>query len=141
MRSRTLAQAKYDNVNHARLPLVKYVGLSPELNIDHTLAVMADYRWSRDWFFSCRWIPARIFRAQAMVNPSQRNEAIYAAHHKLMPSGEFEAHLSLNAAEYRRQYQEILNDHKSSMNIQEDYDNNMRYKPKSTLFKTKKHRI
>ena len=142
MRSRTLAQAKYHNIRHARLPLGKYIGLNPELNIDHVVAVMADFRWSKDWFYACRWIPARIFRAQAMINPGHRNEAIYAAHHRLMPSGESEeSNLALNPVEYRRRYQEILKEFKSESGIApeevDDRNRRHRYKPKSALFKQK----
>ena len=55
----TLTRAKQAGIRHARLPMRKVLGFTSALNIDACLPILNDFRNTRDWFYSFRWIPPR----------------------------------------------------------------------------------
>lgn len=69
---------------------------------------MADFKWSHDWFYSFRWVPARFFRNRILSQGSSPSlEATYRAHSELSP--QTHEHLrDLRPAEYRRRYAAIM---------------------------------
>ena len=71
------------------------------------VAIMADFRHSKDWFYSLRWVPARFFRNQLHSNNNARMEAVYRAHHELSPQTSEEL-MAMGAREYRRRYRETI---------------------------------
>jgi len=83
----TLSAAKKEGIRHARLPMKRTLGINKELNVDHCVAIMADFKYSKDWFYSFRWIPARVFRNRLKDNSgfTPRMEAVFIAHKTLSP--------------------------------------------------------
>ena len=81
--------------------------LEPELNVDHMVGVMADFRATQDWFYSFRWVPPRFFRNKLQSHASPRTEAVYTAHKALSPQSSEEL-IRLGPREYRRRYKEIM---------------------------------
>ena len=55
----TLTKAKQEGIRHARLPMKRVLGYSAALNIDACVPVLNDFRNTKDWFYSFRWIPPR----------------------------------------------------------------------------------
>ena len=123
----TLSAAKKQSIRHARLPMKRTIGLANELNVDHVVGIMADFKFSKDWFYSFRWLPARIFRnrLKAAGGFTPRMEAVYLAHHELSPLVHSVAKrqnvedgnehimsdykmLRMHANEYRQRYKEIV---------------------------------
>ena len=124
----TLSAAKKEGIRHARLPMKRTLGISNELNVDHCVAIMADFKYSKDWFYSFRWVPPRIYRnrLKSQEGFTPRMEAVYLAHKQLHPmtndskiekyGEESENELStyktltMHANEYRERYKEIVED-------------------------------
>ena len=123
----TLSAAKKQGIRHARLPMKKTLGLSNQLNVDHVVAIMADFKYSKDWFYSLRWLPARIYknRLKSAGGFTPRMEAVYLAHKELSPMVHRMAKykreedddepamadyklLRMHANEYRQRYKEIV---------------------------------
>jgi len=128
----TLSAAKKQGIRHARLPMKKTLGLTNELNVDHVVAIMADFKYSKDWFYSLRWLPARHYknRLKSASGFTPRMEAVYLAHKELSPMvhnnhkreakpGKSEEYnneplmsdyklLRMHANEYRQRYKEIV---------------------------------
>ena len=120
----TLSQAKKQKIRHARLPMKRIIGINRELNIDHCVAIMADFKFTNDWFYSFRWVPARLFknRLKSPHGYTAEMEAVFMAHKKLSPStpsnysnenGEVNeslehALINITPNEYRRKYKEIM---------------------------------
>ncbi len=85
--------------------------MSAELNVDHAASVLADFRLTRDWFFSFRWIPARFFRNRLYATSySSSLESVYRAHSALSPQTHLEL-TDMTPREYRRRYAEIVAEH------------------------------
>ena len=59
----TLTKAKQDGIRHARLPMRKVLGFTSSLNIDACVPILNDFRNTKDWFYSFRWIPPRYIMA------------------------------------------------------------------------------
>ena len=55
----TLTKAKQDGIRHARFPMRKVLGFTAALNIDACLPIINDFRNTKDWFYSFRWLPPR----------------------------------------------------------------------------------
>ena len=118
----TLSAAKRQRIRHARLPMRRTIGVTKELNVDHVVAIMADYKFSKDWFYSFRWIPSRVFRnrLKAPGGYTPRMEAVYKAHKALSPSvvdvekygNEVTLHslVTMPPHEYRHKYRELVED-------------------------------
>ena len=123
----TLSAAKKQGIRHARLPMKRTIGLANELNVDHVVGIMADFKFSKDWFYSFRWLPARIFRnrLRSAGGFTPRMEAVYLAHRELSPLVHSVAKrqkeeddneplmsdyklLRMHANEYRQRYKEIV---------------------------------
>ena len=105
------------------------LGITKELNVDHCVAIMADYKFSKDWFYSFRWLPARLYRNRLKDQGgfTPRMEAVYMAHKQLSPmieatskgkklDGEeglgqelsnYKIH-TMHPNEYRQKYKEIV---------------------------------
>ena len=98
------------------------LGITKELNVDHCVAILADYKFSKDWFYSFRWIPSRVFRnrLKAPGGYTPRMEAVYKAHKALSPSvvdvekygNEVTLHslVTMPPHEYRHKYRELVED-------------------------------
>ena len=118
----TLSQAKKQNIRHARLPMKRFLGISRELNVDHCVAIMSDFKFTNDWFYSFRWVPARLFknRLKSPHGYTPEMEAVFIAHRALSPMGcyssergesnESKSHYLINMRprEYRRKYKELM---------------------------------
>ena len=64
------------------------------LNVEHVVAIMADFCATKDWFYACRWIPPRLFRNILKSAPfTVKQEYVYLTHKKLHPT---EGYLSPN---------------------------------------------
>ena len=121
----TLSAAKKEGIRHARLPMKRTLGITKELNVDHCVAIMADFKYSKDWFYSFRWIPSRVFRNRLKDNSgfTPRMEAVFIAHKTLSPQVDGLARksreilgkemsdyriLTMQANEYRHEYRKIV---------------------------------
>ena len=128
----TLSAAKKQNIRHARLPMKRTLGITKELNVDHVVGIMADFKFSKDWLYSFRWVPARSYRNR-LKSPggyTPRMEAVYMAHKELSPTvaspyksigtdqnengeqTELSLHnlVTMSSYEYRRRYKAIVED-------------------------------
>ena len=128
----TLSEAKKQNIRHARLPMKRVLGLHRELNVDTCVAIMADFKFTNDWFYSFRWVPARVYKNR-LKNPqgaTTQMEAVFIAHRDLSPNGSFKKReydtdgsftenegmnelalhelVNMSPKEYRRRYKEIM---------------------------------
>ena len=104
----TLAEAKKMGVRHARLPMRKFLGWPHELNVDHMLAVLADFRATKDWFYAFRWVPPRFFRNHAVREASKVEEARYRTHADLSPTS-YQNLVTMSPQDYRKRYGELMN--------------------------------
>ena len=109
----TLANAKRNQIRHARFPMKKTIGLAADLNVETCVAIMADMKYSNDWFYSLRWVASRhYYRRVESGGGSQQHKLAYRAHRFLSPncpdaaSGEKLA--SLSPRRYRELYQQII---------------------------------
>ena len=51
------------------------------LNIEQVVAILCDYRLTRDWMYAFRWVPPRHFRSRLKAKPfTSREESVYLAH-------------------------------------------------------------
>ena len=121
----TLSAAKKQGIRHARLPMKRTLGITKELNVDHCVAILADYKFSKDWFYSFRWLPARVYRNRLKDQGgfTPRMEAVYMAHRQLSPMtpkgkkvdgedichtlSDYKVHM-MHPHEYRQRYKEIV---------------------------------
>merc|ERR1712080_165859 len=106
----TLAKAKRLKIRHARFPLKRTIGMNCEMNVDACVGAMCDMKAYNDWFFACRWVPARHMVHRATSDDKYRNS--YQAHRNLMPntgrSADLaERNLRLTPARYRDMYKRI----------------------------------
>ena len=78
----TLANAKKHKIRHARFPMKRVIGMKADLNVETCVAIMNDLKYSQDWFYSLRWVPARFF-ANRLKTDGGRNiehKLLYRAH-------------------------------------------------------------
>jgi ribonuclease P protein 1 len=124
----TLSTAKKENIRHARLPMKRTIGIIKELNVDHCVSILADFKFTKDWLYSFRWVPPRCYRnrLKSVTGFTPQMEAVYMAHRELCPSsasnksvseeGEDEDQEELNLHrlhtmppnEYRQRYKTIV---------------------------------
>ena len=122
----TLSTAKKENIRHARLPMKRIIGVTKELNVDHCLGIMADFKFTKDWLYSFRWVPPRVYRnrLKGIDGFTPQMEAVYIAHKELCPTagnysnlgegdedqGELNSHrlYTMPPNEYRRRYKAIV---------------------------------
>ena len=109
----TLANAKRNQIRHARFPMKKTIGLAADLNVETCVAIMADMKYSNDWFYSLRWVPSRHYYHRVEGGGgSHQHKLAYRAHRFLTPNspdavnGEKLANLS--PRRYRELYQQII---------------------------------
>eukprot|EP00096_Caligus_rogercresseyi_P007272 TRINITY_DN25088_c0_g1_i1.p1 TRINITY_DN25088_c0_g1~~TRINITY_DN25088_c0_g1_i1.p1 ORF type:complete len:547 (-),score=152.32 TRINITY_DN25088_c0_g1_i1:451-2091(-) len=109
----TLGKAKKQGIRHARLPMKKIIGINAQLNIDHMVAIMCEWRYSRDWLSALRFVPSRFFsnrqKSISVLRKSRTEEqmnAITRVFKTLSPKG----HDSplIPAGEYRAKMNELL---------------------------------
>ena len=122
----TLSTAKKEKIRHARLPMKRTLGLARELNVDHCVAIMADFKFTKDWLYSFRWVPPRFYRnrLKSKEGYTPQMEAVYIAHKELSPCSanttyrteenetENELHIhrlqTMPPHEYRQRYKTIV---------------------------------
>ena len=108
----TLANAKRNKIRHARFPMKKTIGLTADLNVETCVAIMADMKYSNDWFYSLRWVPSRhYYRRVEGGGGSQSHKLAYRAHRLLTPNNPdgTEGTLShLTPRQYRELYQQLI---------------------------------
>ena len=106
----SLGVAKKERIRHAQLPLRRVIGMQCVLNIETMVAVLCDYRLTRDWMYAFRHLSPRIFKARLLGNPfTLREEAVYLAHSKLHPhGGAFCDNFMIGPTAYRQKYIEML---------------------------------
>ena len=75
------------------------------------VAIMLDYRRTRDWNFALRWVPPRFFRNAHLHKPfTFQEEYTYLAHKKLHPNAGFQSDLGMmSTTAYRQEFERILN--------------------------------
>ena len=57
------------------------LGMQCILNIEQVVAILCDYRLTRDWMYAFRWVPPRHFRSRLKAKPfTSREESVYLAH-------------------------------------------------------------
>lgn len=111
----TLSAAKRLKIRHARFPLRRIIGLTSELNVDTCVNMLNDLKEYQDWFYACRWVPARHFGNRLKTGGANLVEhtLIYRAHRHLHPlvwKGE-EAEVrnkALTPTKYRHYYKKIM---------------------------------
>jgi len=112
-RPMTLSAAKRDGIRHARFPMKQVLGLKAELNVETCVAIMADYKYSQDWFYSFRWIPSRIFNNRVLRgSPHMEHRLAYRSHKALSPITHVSDEIAkrnrmLTPRQYRDYYQRI----------------------------------
>lgn len=105
----TLAFAKEHNLRHARLPMKETIGFNATMNVETVVAVLLDYRRTKDWLYAFRWVQPRFFKNLMRGNVyTGRQEYIYFAHKELNPKHPLDDNCVLSPAEYRRKFTEIL---------------------------------
>lgn len=105
----SLGKAKKEGVRHAHLPLRRVLGMQCILNIEHMVAIMCDYRLTKDWMYAFRWIPPRHFRSRLKSSPyTSREESVYLAHKQLHPNMIFGGLHGMGPTAYREKYIEML---------------------------------
>ena len=109
----TLANAKRNQIRHARFPMKKTLGLTADLNVESCVAIMADMKYSNDWFYSLRWVPSRYFyRRVESGGGSHQHKLAYRAHRALTPinpEGSTGDRLAgLSPRQYRELYQQLI---------------------------------
>ena len=108
----TLANAKRNKIRHARFPMKKTIGLTADLNVETCVAIMADMKYSNDWFYSLRWVPSRhYYRRVEGGGGSHSHKLAYRAHRLLTPNNPdgTEGTLShLNPRQYRELYKQLI---------------------------------
>ncbi len=93
--------------------------MSPELNVEHVVAIMLDFKRTGDWFYACRNVPARFLRTRWMSGgDSRRFEALYRAHGQLSPITDWKLK-PMSPETYRREFARIVEE---VMAQEEDYD-------------------
>ncbi|XP_040579505.1 mitochondrial ribonuclease P protein 1 homolog [Lepeophtheirus salmonis] len=109
----TLGKAKKQGIRHARLPMKKMIGLNARLNVDHMIAIMCEWKNSRDWLSAFRFVPSRFFsnrqKSAAVLNKSRTEnqmEIISEAFKSLSPKKTDD--ILLPAVEYKKQMNELL---------------------------------
>jgi len=106
---KALEKAENDGIRHAKLPTKAAVGLEARFSIDKLVAILQEYRWSRDWFYACRWIDPAHFENVLRSGPfTHKQEYTYLTHRKLCPKTPYDANWALNPAEYREKYAELV---------------------------------
>ena len=76
---------------------------------DKLVAILQEYRWSRDWFYACRWIDPSHFENVLRSGPfTHKQEYTYLTHRKLCPEIPYDANWALSPAEYREKYAELV---------------------------------
>jgi len=106
----SLGKAKKEGIRHAHLPLKRVIGMQCILNIEHVVAIMCDYRLTRDWMYAFRWVPPRHFRSRLKSGPfTTREETVYLAHKQLHPNMMFGDLHGIGPTAYREKYIEMLN--------------------------------
>ena len=104
-----LGKAKKEGVRHAHLPMRRVLGMQCILNIEQVVAIMCDYRLTRDWMYAFRWVPPRHFRSRLKAKPfTSREESIYLAHKQLHPNNLFGDLHGIGPTAYREKYIEML---------------------------------
>jgi len=105
----SLASAKATGIRHASIPSKQHIGFRAELNVDHVVAALLDFKETRgDWFYALRWVPSRFLRnANHGDRYTPHGEATFMAHSALSPNTHPELE-SLTPTEYRKRYGEIL---------------------------------
>jgi hypothetical protein len=98
-----------------RFPIQRTLGIQAELNVDACVGVMCDMKASNDWFYACRWVPARMMAQRAMEG-SQETSMRYQAHRNLMPSTGVslemrERNMALTSHQYREMYTRSSSSH------------------------------
>ena len=78
----TLANAKKHKIRHARFPMKRVIGMKADLNVETCVAIMNDLKYSQDWFYSLRWVPARFFsnRLKSDGGGNMEHRLLYRAH-------------------------------------------------------------
>ena len=107
----TLGVAKKQGIRHAHLPLRRVIGMQCILNVETMMAILCDYRLTRDWLYSFRHVSPRVFKGRLKGSPfTSREEAVYFAQHKLHPGGQgmFGNNMMIGPTAYRQKYMEIL---------------------------------
>jgi len=110
----TLTRAKQAGIRHARLPMRKVLGFTSSLNIDACVPILNDFRNTKDWFYSFRWIPPRYIRKVVENRGMSKDEfAIVEAMRKLSPvQPNVPSEVAgLNQTAYRQKYLESLREH------------------------------
>merc|ERR1719431_1139296 len=109
MTNGTLGKAKKEGIRHAHLPLKRVIGMNCILKKEHVVAILADYRQTRDWMYAFRWVPPRFFQSRLKAGPfPRREEAVYLAHKSLSPQITWSNEWCLSPKEYRQKYIEFL---------------------------------
>ena len=96
--------------------------MTGELNVDHSLGVLADFRASRgDWFYAFRWMPSRFYKNRLISRGSSPGlEALYRAHRELSPQTNQEL-LCLTPAQYRARFRQIMEEVSPSAVLPEEH--------------------
>ena len=68
----TLKMAEAEGIKHARLPMERHVGVNVDLSITQVIKIINDYRLTRDWFYSFRWVPFRFFLHRFLTSETDR---------------------------------------------------------------------
>lgn len=73
------------------------------------VAILADYRATKDWMYAFRWVSPRCFRAKLASQPyTFKEEFIYFAQRELHPETYYHDNGRLNKLQYKQKFLEIL---------------------------------
>ena len=116
----SLSKAKRENIRHASFPLKKYLGMHTVLNLEQCLAILHDYRLTRDWFYSFRWVPPRKFKNMLKTSPyTSESENVYFAQLALSPENFWSDLGRMNSTTYRKKYLDIMKSAPKSDKLQD----------------------
>ena len=106
----SLAKAKSLSIRHAKIPTKPILGFECVLNVETMVAIMLDYRRTRDWNYALRWVPPRFLRSNYLTKPfTFRQEYTYLTHKKLHPSDGFESpNGMLSPSQYMHEYRKLM---------------------------------
>ena len=82
--------------------------------MDQIVAILADFRSTRDWFYAFRWVPQRkVGQVVKAGSATRAQRGIFEAHSRLSPLNNPKL-VDLSKEEYKARYMEIVRDIVSS---------------------------